>query len=443
MDSGIGHQQGRLVELREEAARREREVAALRASLATTKARLDCQFGSTLHPAAAAAAAIPPGHITPTWVVASSLADVDPVLRRGGAPLQVRVPDGATVVPDEAFRGCALVQIVLPSSMTEIGRRAFDGCAGLVSIAVPQAVRVIGKAAFRGCRSLSGICIPTGVTKIWGSTFEGCTSLVAMSIPPTVAWVGERAFAGCTGLTRVTIPSSVAEVGPGAFEGCSSLPAGIGSFNRSTAPNSSAATAGGGSKAQAHDSRPAVLRMQRAFARLAADGDTATPEVVDHVPGAVVLRGCLSASECDQLVRQRKIRRASCACGPFLSESSSTPAPKRRATWSTKCSCRSGADWRLHSHAIPCNPMLCPICYYAQFAIIQASEVRELHRSCSWDEGRRKITTKSTRRPATTTPPWTPPQGPPTTACEAPPPSAPAGAAASDLDAILARRQSQ
>ena len=295
----------------------------------------------------AAAATTSPEHISPTWVVACSLADVDAAIRLGGAPLRVRVPDGATVVPDEAFRGSALVQIVMPGSVTEIGRRAFDGCANLVSAAVPPSVHVVGKAAFRGCRSLGGICIPTGVTKIWGSTFEGCTSLADVSIPPTVAWVGERAFAGCAGLVRVTVPPSVAEIGPGAFEGCTSLPVAIESFVRA-APSNSADPASAGCSVAGR----AIPRMQRALAALAADADPVTPEGVDNVPGAVVLRGCLSAAECDLL----------------------------------------------------------------------ASEVRELHRSCSWDEGRRKTLTSDV-----TSQSISPTSGP----------------AAVDPDAVLARRQSQ
>ena len=173
----------------------------------------------------------------------------------------VTIPDGVTIVPSSAFRGCSsLTSVTIPDSVTSIGSYAFRNCSKLqniyitdiaawcnisgldnlmdygssnkklyinnelaTSITIPNGVKTIPSYAFRGCTGLMSITIPESVTSIGNYAFRGCTGLMSITIPESVTSIGNYAFDGCSGLTSVTIPESVTSIGSSAFDGCSGL----------------------------------------------------------------------------------------------------------------------------------------------------------------------------------------------------------------------------
>ena len=171
----------------------------------------------------------------------------------------VTIPDGVTIVPSSAFRGCSsLTSVTIPDSVTSIGSYAFRNCSKLqniyitdiaawcnisglnnlmvygskklyinnelaTSITIPNGVKTIPSYAFRGCTGLMSITIPDGVTSIGMYAFSGCSKLTSITIPESVTSIGNYAFDGCSGLTSVTIPDSVTSIGNYAFHNCSSL----------------------------------------------------------------------------------------------------------------------------------------------------------------------------------------------------------------------------
>ena len=94
----------------------------------------------------------------------------------------VTIPNGATVIPGCAFKGCSsLTSVKIPDSVTSIGKSAFSGCAGLTSITIPDSVTSIGESAFKNCIGLISIGIPSNVTRIGGKVFRGCKKTLVIN----------------------------------------------------------------------------------------------------------------------------------------------------------------------------------------------------------------------------------------------------------------------
>ncbi len=163
-----------------------------------------------------------------------------------GKKKSVVIPDGITVIGDNAFYQCdALQRIVIPDSVVEIGKYAFCGCSKIKKILIPDSVTSIGESAFRACESLQNMVIPDSVTelgkevfyycpslksvvlskslsRIKKSTFEYCGALQNIVIPDSVTQIDSCAFSEC-GLKSINIPQSVALIGNVAFQGSQSL----------------------------------------------------------------------------------------------------------------------------------------------------------------------------------------------------------------------------
>ena len=169
--------------------------------------------------------------------------------------ISVVIPEGVTVIDDNAFRGCtSLRSVVIPSTVVSIGSGAFYGCSSLESISLPSSLVSIGSEAFAECRSLKEISIPYWVLEIGDALFDGCISLERLTMPfvqesskekPLVAalfgfdipesltyvevlWskareLGPYSFYGCINLTEVVLPSWLEKIGEGAFKNCQSL----------------------------------------------------------------------------------------------------------------------------------------------------------------------------------------------------------------------------
>ncbi len=136
----------------------------------------------------------------------------------------VVIEEGATAIPQYAFRGCtSLKRISIPDSVTTIDVSAFYGCTALTEITIPDSVTTIGASAFEGCSGLTEITIPESVTTIGSYAFKGCTGLAEFIIPDSVTTINNNAFNGCTGLTKVYLPASLTSIGEGVFYGCTGL----------------------------------------------------------------------------------------------------------------------------------------------------------------------------------------------------------------------------
>ena len=173
----------------------------------------------------------------------------------------VTIPDGVTIVPSSAFRGCSsLTSVTIPDSVTSIGSYAFRNCSKLqniyitdiaawcnisgldnlmdygssnkklyinnelaTSITIPDGVTAIPSFAFYCCTGLMSITIPESVTSIGNYAFDGCSGLTSVTIPDSVTSIGNYAFHNCSSLTSVTIPDGVTIIPSSAFRGCSNL----------------------------------------------------------------------------------------------------------------------------------------------------------------------------------------------------------------------------
>ena len=136
----------------------------------------------------------------------------------------VEIPEGITVIKENAFRDCSELQsVVLPDSITEIHDYAFFGCSAIRSLKMPNGITEIGECAFNGCEKLQSVEIPDSVTEIKRSVFASCSELQSVAIPDGVTGIGQYAFSDCQNLQSVTIPDSVTEIDCCAFTGCSAL----------------------------------------------------------------------------------------------------------------------------------------------------------------------------------------------------------------------------
>lgn len=136
----------------------------------------------------------------------------------------VRFENGATEIPDEAFKDCGeLTTVSLPETLTKIGSSAFEGCTSLESIAIPKNLSNIGDRAFCHCSVLTNVSMSVALTEIGERAFEGCTSLENINIPTNVTKICDMAFKECRAVKELTIPERVTYVGYEAFGNCSSL----------------------------------------------------------------------------------------------------------------------------------------------------------------------------------------------------------------------------
>lgn len=146
------------------------------------------------------------------------------LLKYLGAESRVAVPEGITVIGEEAFAGNETIdRVILPDSLLEIGSGAFRDCALLQSIAFPPGLRRIGEEAFENCVKLLRIALPPKVTRLEQSAFKRCRALKEIDLGENLVQIQEQAFYQCRALERISFPESLASVGELAFFRCSSL----------------------------------------------------------------------------------------------------------------------------------------------------------------------------------------------------------------------------
>ena len=186
-----------------------------------------------------------------------------PAARRGSFV----IPDGVSVIADNAFYGSNITGVQCPASVTRIGTYAFASCKDLSSVTLTGSLKSIGKGtfrssavtrlelpisvesvaesafedcarlqridmpgvtqlaknAFRGCKALASFTINDNLTMVPEQAFENCSSLRELNLPPRATTIGERAFKGCTQLSTVGFDDCLTTIGKEAFRECTSL----------------------------------------------------------------------------------------------------------------------------------------------------------------------------------------------------------------------------
>ena len=82
-----------------------------------------------------------------------------------GIGTEAVIPDGVTVIGDEAFVGNQrLKKVIIPEGVTEIGKRAFSGCTSLRELSLPRSLTIIGDSAFYNCDGLKELSLMLSLT---------------------------------------------------------------------------------------------------------------------------------------------------------------------------------------------------------------------------------------------------------------------------------------
>ncbi len=126
------------------------------------------------------------------------------LLEYNGSDIDVEIPNGVTVIGNNAFYECEEVEsIKIPESVSYIEAGAFYGCSNLFSIVIPKSVVTIGTEAFGHCSSLTNVTILDGVEKIQNGAFYLCSNLNSIIIPASVERIGQDAFKFCRSIETV------------------------------------------------------------------------------------------------------------------------------------------------------------------------------------------------------------------------------------------------
>lgn len=135
------------------------------------------------------------------------------------------IPDGVSVIPGVAFKGCkALASVELHEGIVDLGLHSFSDCSALTEVVLPESLRVIGTGTFFECKELVSINLPAGLTEIGAEAFNGCIKLASdIVIPQGVTKINTNIFRNCYELKSVTLHDNITEIGVQPFLNCSKL----------------------------------------------------------------------------------------------------------------------------------------------------------------------------------------------------------------------------
>ena len=137
---------------------------------------------------------------------------------------QVFLPDTLKEIEAGAFHGCDnLTEIQIPNSVESIGSCAFELCDALATVTIGSGVKVMGDEIFYSCDNLTKVTFSDGITKIGNAMFQYCHRLSELTLPNTLTEIGSSAFDCCCSLTSLNLPKGVTRIGEYAFASCNSL----------------------------------------------------------------------------------------------------------------------------------------------------------------------------------------------------------------------------
>lgn len=117
------------------------------------------------------------------------------------------VPEGVSIICDNAFYCCALEEVEIPDSVVMIGASAFFG-SDITDIDFGHNVHEIGASAF-GFTKLTEVDIPASVATIGMYAFSYCKSLREVTLHEGLVHIRRGAFECCDDLHSITLPKSV------------------------------------------------------------------------------------------------------------------------------------------------------------------------------------------------------------------------------------------
>jgi NAD-dependent DNA ligase len=71
-----------------------------------------------------------------------------------------------------------------------------DNYAAITAVTIPEGYTVIGENAFHGCENLETVVLPSTMKRLEKNCFKGCKALKHISIPASVEFIGDDAFSG-------------------------------------------------------------------------------------------------------------------------------------------------------------------------------------------------------------------------------------------------------
>ena len=83
------------------------------------------------------------------------------------------VPEGTTVIGQDAFFMSKLSSVVLPSTLTELAFDAFGYCSNIIELVIPEGVTSVGDYAFDHCTKLETLHLPSSLTVIGSRLCNG------------------------------------------------------------------------------------------------------------------------------------------------------------------------------------------------------------------------------------------------------------------------------
>ena len=120
---------------------------------------------------------------------------------------KVVIPEGVTIIEEEAFEDCMLTSLKLPDSLTALRQAAFMDCEQLRTVELGSGVNKICHDAFAGCKSLESIIIPPQVEGIEDYAFS-CSGLKSVELNSGLRYIENNAFFG-TPMTDIVLPEGV------------------------------------------------------------------------------------------------------------------------------------------------------------------------------------------------------------------------------------------
>lgn len=118
--------------------------------------------------------------------------------------LTVELPSTLQTIEENTFRDCRqLYSVKLNEGLTRIGNTGFSGCIHLPSVKMPSTLKTIKEWAFENCRSLADVELNEGLTRIEGSAFNRNDSLKSITLPTTLVELIGTPFANCANLTSI------------------------------------------------------------------------------------------------------------------------------------------------------------------------------------------------------------------------------------------------